>query len=92
MAKCGICGLDVVVGDVFHRDCIMAELEMLREENAALRETVKRLDLDCSECARALTPAPCEESDYLCWDCPHDCICRDCRDNSKWVWKGAPNV
>lgn len=88
MAKCKICGLDVVVGDVYHSDCIAVELDKLRRENESLRQAVMRIDLDCSECARSMEPVPCELSDFDCAECFHDCACKDCRDNSKWVWKG----
>ena len=67
---------------------LSAELEktkaLLVEAVADLRET----DVNCTYCGYKHPPAPCSQDDehYTCEDCHHDCHCKDCTDNSKWVW------
>ena len=45
----------------------------------------------CDFCVHGHEPAPCEGSDFVCDNCECDCICKDCRDNSKWEWRGVQN-
>lgn len=46
---------------------------------------------ECCQCAHEMPDGhpDCEACDYACWEClNHSCLCHDCRDGSKWVWRG----
>ena len=42
----------------------------------------------CDLCGHSGEATKCEGTDYLCDDCPHDCICKGCRDSNLFVWRG----
>ncbi len=45
--------------------------------------------LDCCElCVHCQNPAPCEDADFDCDCCPHDCACKTCKAGDKWEWRG----
>lgn len=49
---------------------------------------IKGLDTDCRACRHNQDKPKCYETDTLCDDCPFDCPCATCRDNSNWEWRG----
>ena len=63
-----------------------AIMELRREREAAVAE-LKRLDLECSACIHNKEPALCVDTNVFCDDCEHDCLCKDCHENSKWEWR-----
>ena len=75
-------------------DKMAAELEQTKVQLAGALEDLKKVDMDCSFCSHNQTPAPCAKDDahYTCDVCPKDCYCKDCKNNSKWEWKGAAKV
>ena len=62
-------------------------LAEVAEFDAAVAE-LKELDVDCLVCDHNHRTAPCEGTDYLCDDCPFECPCKGCKNNSKWAWHG----
>lgn len=50
---------------------------------------IKRLDLDCRSCRHNHEKPQCAETDYPCDECPFDCPCATCGDNSNWEWRGG---
>ncbi|MBE6943825.1 MAG: hypothetical protein E7453_06140 [Ruminococcaceae bacterium] len=65
------------------------ELEKTKALLASVVEDLQEADVNCSYCFYKEPPAPCAEDDqhYICENCPHDCYCKDCVDNSKWAYK-----
>ena len=53
-----------------------------------MAEEIKGMDTDCSACRHNQDKPQCAETDVLCDDCPFDCPCATCRDNSNWEWRG----
>jgi peptidoglycan hydrolase CwlO-like protein len=66
------------------RDARIAELEW---ELAAAKEDIHHNDA-CSVCIGAEQEV-CKDCDCECLTCVLDCRCKDCRDESKWEWRGA---
>lgn len=62
----------------------------LTKERELLIECLKEIDTECTYCKHNQKPAPCgeTESSLECDTCILYCVCKDCRDNSKWEWKG----
>ena len=61
----------------------MEDVELLKED---LRSATDR----CKFCVQMTKPLLCLGSDYLCHECnQHDCVCQDCKDGSKWEWRGG---
>lgn len=47
----------------------------------------------CKTCTHNTDPVPCENADYICYECTHHgCVCRDCEAGSKWEWRGVQEV
>lgn len=71
-------------------DKLAAELDQTKALLATAVEDLQKTDVVCCYCAHREPPAPCAEDDdhYECEQCPHDCYCKDCFDNSKWEWQG----
>lgn len=57
------------------------------EDFLAALEDLRRADITCSFCRHR---ADCSNGGSLeCFDCLDDaCHCMDCKDNSKWEWRG----
>lgn len=71
-----------------HDKLVSFELAESKELAAAVAE-LKELDTDCLVCDHNHREAPCEGTDYGCYDgCPFECPCKGCKDNSKWTWHG----
>lgn len=71
-------------------DSMAAELERTKAQLAQALEDLKQADLDCKYCENNKEPAACtnDEQEYpFCKECPHDCPCKDCDDNSKWKYQ-----
>lgn len=68
-------------------------VERLEKEKAALLEDVKKMacaDSACEVCAKAMTAAGCEESDYDCRKCNKEgCKCKNCDGLGRWEWRGV---
>lgn len=46
----------------------------------------------CKFCLHANKPRHCDGSDYFCHECfRDDCICRNCKNGSKWSWLDVKN-
>ena len=62
----------------------------LTKERELLISCLKEIDTDCTYCKYNQKPAPCREteSNLECDTCILYCVCKDCKDNSKWEWKG----
>ena len=54
----------------------------------ALLADLKNIAYDCACCVHAGKTRPCENTDYMCVECPFECVCKTCRDNSNWEWRG----
>lgn len=54
---------------------------------AALAD-LKKADIECDFCVHNGKDAPCEAADCDCSICTEDCVCKTCRDNSNWQWRG----
>lgn len=54
----------------------------------AMEDEIKRLDTDCCACRHNQTRPQCDDVIGLCYECPFDCPCSTCRDNSNWEWRG----
>lgn len=69
-------------------DKLAVELEQTKALLAAALADLRKADMDCAFCAHKSPPAPCAEEDehYECEQCPHECYCKDCFDNSKWEY------
>lgn len=90
MAKCKICGMPIILGDVYHTDCIGAEMDKLRRENEQLKADLKvseRHEL-CDFCTYGQTPGVCEIGDFDCNTCPIDCMCKTCDGGNNFEWRG----
>ena len=58
------------------------------ELDAAIAD-LKAVDIDCKMCAHAgQYNDVCESNDCNCIYCDADCICRSCRNNSNYQWRG----
>ena len=73
-------------------DKMAVELEETKALLNRALEDLKQADIDCLKCIHKSPAAPCnsDEEETWCDDCPHDCYCKDCYNNSKWEWEGAP--
>lgn len=69
-------------------DKLTAELEKTKALLTAAVAELQSADVNCTYCSHKHPPAPCSQDDehYTCEDCPYDCYCKDCKDNSKWEW------
>lgn len=68
------------------------QIETLEEERAALIAALRKLDIDCDMCAhrKSIYDTACAEADCECLVCKsRTCACKDCIDNSKWMWRGV---
>ena len=45
----------------------------------------------CDVCAHFRDNMPCMDSDIMCEDCPYDCMCKNCRGDSEFEWRGVQN-
>ena len=55
-----------------------------------LKEDLRSATDRCKFCVQMTKPLLCLGSDYLCHECnQHDCVCQDCKDGSKWEWRGG---
>ena len=71
----------------------LEEVEQLNAEKTQLLDDLKQSlrHEPCDYCKHAKEPVPCAGSDYVCDECTHHgCFCYDCRDCSKWEWRGIP--
>ena len=61
--------------------------EALRTAQAAGEAAVKDLAATrcCTFCVHVDESQDCEAE---CMDCAKDCVCRDCRDGDKFIWRG----
>lgn len=56
-----------------------------------LMEALKKTDVGCLYCKHAHddeAATRCIESQSECDICPVPCVCRTCKSNSNWEWKG----
>ena len=69
--------------------CDMQRKRVLDLERAlaAVKEDLHHNDA-CSVCIGA-DQEVCKDCDCECQTCVLDCRCKDCRDESKWEWRGA---
>lgn len=73
------------------RTLIPELLDLLAERDAEIARLTKALhkaDIDCDPCKHN-HGGECENADFDCMTCDCDCICKSCRDNSNWEWRGA---
>lgn len=87
----GIMNLSDVIKNAYkQRDKLRAQLEQARAERDAAVNILVGLK-PCEACAHAgiFSSRACEAADYECAACPAACTCRDCRDGSRWRWKGG---
>jgi chromosome segregation ATPase len=70
--------------------CDMQRKRVLDLERAlaAVKEDLHHNDA-CSVCIGA-DQEVCKDCDRECQTCVLDCRCKDCRDESKWEWRGLP--
>lgn len=63
-------------------------LEDAQMRYASAVADLKDADIDCVKCLHKTPPAPCnsDENEVYCDDCPYECVCKDCIDNSKWEY------
>ena len=82
MAICKICGGQVVAGNVYHIDCIDAQINKLREENEALLEAaIEEIPHVGSYCAHLDGRGYCTLLGQIC--CRRvNTVCKD------WKWRG----
>ena len=60
------------------------------EDVERLKEDLRSATDRCKFCVQMTKPLLCLGSDYLCHECnQHDCVCQDCKDGSKWEWRGG---
>lgn len=71
-------------------DGMAAELEATKALLAKAVADLKQADIDCQKCIHKVPVAPCnnDEEETWCDDCPHECYCKDCYDNSKYEYEG----
>lgn len=65
--------------DLVHR----AALELVAALESAIRD-IKHGD-NCEVCKHNVEQPECDRE---CLDCELDCMCKDCRDESLWQWRG----
>lgn len=70
-------------------DGMAAELEATKALLTQAVADLKEADIDCLKCVHKAPAAPCnsDENEVWCDDCPHDCYCKDCCNNSKWEYQ-----
>jgi hypothetical protein len=66
---------------------LLARVGELERELAAAKADMHHNDA-CSVCIGAEQEV-CKDCDRECQTCVLDCRCKDCRDESKWEWRGA---
>lgn len=82
MAICKMCGGTVLAGEVYHTDCIGAEMDRLREENEALLSAaIEDIPHVGSYCAHLDKRGYCELVGQVCCRRVH-AVCPD------WKWRG----
>jgi FtsZ-binding cell division protein ZapB len=65
------------------------ERERLRRKLDAAVEDIL-CDDHCDVCAHKNSGTSCERVEFECGECDDPaCICRCCRDENKWQWRGA---
>lgn len=74
---------------VAEREAVYKRVLELERQVYEMTEALKKCDNACDFCIHNAQNAPCEESDYLCDNCPHKCPCKSCHDNSCWKWRGS---
>jgi hypothetical protein len=86
---CAICGGEIGnAGHIVHGDCVTELTAALaasqRRADAAVAD-LKHMD-NCDICKHGQT-AP-DGCDCECDECTLPCVCRDCRNEDKWQWRG----
>lgn len=72
------------------REKVVGVVKDLICDRENLIAALKVVDTECKFCKHHNQPVPCQKAptEYLCDQCPHDCICRTCQDNSQYTWRG----
>ena len=82
MAICKICGMQVIAGEVYHTDCIGAEMDKARMKNEELlNAAINDIPHVGNYCAHLDENNMCSLVDQLCCRRIHT----DCPD---WKWRG----
>ena len=85
-AKCPAFPAGLNCREEMHKE-VLALIERLTAENAALREYAK-LFTGCDTCRNSnycKTDCPCDECEQ---DVKGNCYCKDCERGSNWTWRG----
>ena len=89
-AKCPAFPAGLDCREEMHKE-VLALLERLTAENAALREYAKTMQ----ECEMCKNDSFCHLRYPMKDDCKHcqrasDCPCQKCEENNCWAWRGLP--
>ena len=71
------------------RNVITKRMIKLEQDLGAVLADLKKVDMECDFCGHNQENAPCDAADCDCSICTEDCVCKTCRDNSNWQWRGA---
>jgi len=75
---------DTLLDDLLKMDAQLTKVEAVRD--AALKDLLEVGKTTCAVCAHEnCHPTDCGVE---CLECPHDCACKECRDGSKFLWRG----
>ena len=82
MAICKLCGMQVVVGEVYHADCAAAQIENIHEcYKRLLDSAVEDIPHVGNYCAHLREDGKCDNSGEVCCKRVHT-VCED------WKWRG----
>lgn len=70
------------------RAIVTKRMIQLEQDLGAVLAAIKKADVECDFCVHNIKDAPCDAADCDCSICTEDCVCKTCRDNSNWQWRG----
>ena len=78
-----------VVSDQLYGDTMKEAADIIEALVADLKKS--NAGSLCDVCAHSRDNMPCADSDFMCEDCPYDCMCKNCRGDSEFEWRGVQN-
>ena len=75
-------------------DMARVDLEQIKRGLEALLEDLRAADYyECSHCRHYIHDmSKCTPCDCNCAECTEACVCKECKENDRWEWRGPQEV